>query len=422
MSALDSAHLHLRPGTVHALLGENGAGKTTLMRIAYGMIMPDAGTIRIDTQPVRFRSPADAISRGIGMVQQHFSLVPAMQAVENFALGGKGRFVREREVRRLAHSTAELGLSMAPDAPASTMSPAEQQQLEIAKALGRDCRVLILDEPTAVLSPLHAAALLKWLRAYVDRGHSVILITHKLRDAIAVADDVTVLRHGRTVLESSMADTGEAALLAVILGISGSHSIAELPSTVSPVHKASQNTEVIGALHSVSAEDRPHREYLHDVSLEVKAGEIVGIAGLDGSGHRLLLRVLAHRYAPARGSVRVPPVIAFVPENRHAEAVAPSLDLRDNVALRGAGARRGWVHWQAWTRLTRQLLHEFDVRARNDRASVQTLSGGNQQKLVLARELAGAPRLIVAENPTRGLDVRATNEIRSRLRSARDMG
>jgi simple sugar transport system ATP-binding protein len=188
------------------------------------------------------------------------------------------------------------------------------------------------------------------------------------------------------------------------------------------VHKASQNTEVIAALYSVSAEDRPHREYLHDVSLEVKAGEIVGIAGLDGSGHRLLLRVLAHRHAPARGSVRVPAVIGFVPENRHAEAIAPSLDLRDNVALRGAGARRGWIQRRAWISLTRQLLQEFDVRARSERVPAQTLSGGNQQKLVLAREFAGAPRLIVAENPTRGLDARATNEIRTRLRSARDMG
>ena len=415
--ALDAANLQLRRGTVHALLGENGAGKTTLMRIAYGLLKPDAGAVHIDARPIRFHSPADAIQRGIGMVQQHFSLVPAMTAVENFALGNRGRFDPRKESERLLEQAATLQLSIAPDMPAHSMSAPEQQQLEIAKALGRDCRILILDEPTAVLSPMHSAALLQWIRSYADQGRSVVLITHKLRDAAAVADDVTVLRHGRTVLQGRISDIAEAELLAAMLGAP----LAQSELTVPRPHRPT-STPPLGSLQSVSAEEWARRERIADVSLEINAAEILGVAGLERSGHRLLLRVLAGRHVPTKGIVRIPPRIAFIPEDRQREALATQLDLRENVALRGAGNRTGWSRWRYWSSLTRALLKDFDVHAVNERVPAHTLSGGNQQRLVLARELADAPMLIVAENPTRGLDARATANLLARLRAARDDG
>jgi simple sugar transport system ATP-binding protein len=413
--ALDAAHFRLRPGTVHALLGENGAGKTSLMRIVYGLLKADAGELRIDGTATALHSPADAIARGIGMVQQHFSLVPALTAVENFALGGHGRFDRAYEAERLEKHAAELGLRIARDEKADVMSAAEQQQLEIAKALRHDCGILILDEPTAVLTPQHAESLLKWLRSFANQGASAVLITHKLRDAVAVADDVTVLRQGRTVLERRIADVTEQELLAAMLGTSG----AELDQERAPSNSAG---DIVASVNNVSSKETGRREQLSRLSLDVRAGEIVGVAGLDGSGHRLLLRILAGRRAPSAGSAKLPARVAFIPEDRQREALASQLDLRENVMLRGAGVRRGWLKWSYWTEYTSRLLREFNVRAQSERATAQTLSGGNQQKLVLARELADGPQLIVAENPLRGLDVQAATEIRARLRAACDRG
>ncbi|MGH7695214.1 MAG: ATP-binding cassette domain-containing protein, partial [Gemmatimonadaceae bacterium] len=250
--ALADASFHLRPGTIHALLGENGAGKTSLMRVAFGMLAPDAGSIRITGEAVRFHAPSDAIAAGVGMVQQHFSLVPTFTSVENFALGGRGIFNRANATQRLARYAAELGLSVNADARPSMLSAAEQQQLEIAKALGRECRILILDEPGAVLPPPQAAALLEWLRTYAQQGRSVVLVTHKLRDALAVADDVTVLRHGRTVLSSQVAAITEAQLLAAMLG--NESTTIEQSRDVSLI-RASAQTGPVASLNAVSAQD-----------------------------------------------------------------------------------------------------------------------------------------------------------------------
>ena len=408
------------------MLGENGAGKTTLMRIAYGLLKADAGSVQLDGRSVDIASPAVAMRNGIAMVQQHFSLIPAMTAVENFALGKRGLFIQSREAKRLQEFATQLGLSFAPDARANTLTAAEQQQLEIAKALGRECSVLILDEPTAVLTPLHAASLLRWLREFADQGRSAVLITHKLRDAVAVADDITVLRHGRSVLTSRATDATESDLLGAMLGTR--------PTPAAPQRRAFAVTTIdvqpVASLASVTATDR--REQLLEISLDVAPGEILGVAGLDGSGHRLLLRVLAGRRAATRGSVVLPTKIAFIPEDRQREALATDLPLRDNIALRGAGTRRGWMRWRYWSARTRKLLKEFDVRAGTPGAErgaegdelfpANALSGGNQQKLVLARELSDQPELIVAENPTRGLDVQAAAGISTRLRAARDNG
>jgi len=417
--ALADASFYLRPGTVHALLGENGAGKTSLMRVAFGMVAPDAGSILINGDAVRFHAPSDAIAHGVGMVQQHFSLVPAFTSVENFALGGHGTFDRANATQRLEQYAAELGLSVSPDARPSMLSPAEQQQLEIAKALGRECRILILDEPGAVLPPAQAAALLEWLRTYAQRGRSVVLVTHKLRDALAVADDVTVLRHGRTVLSSQVAAITETQLLAAMLG-NESNAIDELRD-VSPIGATTQ-PRPMASLNAVSAQDSAKRERLHRVTVEIAAGEIVGIAGVERSGHRLLLRILAGRLQPQRGIAEISDSIGFIPEDRHREAISLDLDVRDNIALREAGKRHGWMSWRTWSAYAQRLMKDFDVRAEHERVPVAVLSGGNQQKLVLARELAALPKLIVAENPTRGLDVRAASEIRQRLRAAAKSG
>lgn len=413
--ALDGATFKLRRGTVHALLGENGAGKTTLMRIAFGMVKPDAGTLHIDGRAQRLSSPADAIQRRIAMVHQHFSLVPNMTAIENFSLGGTGLYDERAATRRLAHYAGLVALAIEPGRLAHEMSTAEQQQLEIAKALGRDCSTLILDEPTAVLPPAQSSALLELLRALAAQGRSVVLITHKVRDALEVADEITVLRYGRTVISGSAQNLDQSALLTAMLGDSASSGLEE-----SEPHASHDVT--VASLRAVRALDPRSRERLIDVTLDVHPGETVGIAGLEGSGHRLLLRVLAGRHRPAEGSVSLPADIGFIPEDRAREALVLSFGLRENIALRRAGARRGWIRWRHWSDVTRALLHDFDVRAVSERSAAYTLSGGNQQKLVAARELSQNPPLVVAENPVRGLDARASLEIRDRLRRARQAG
>lgn len=364
-----------------------------------------------------FRTPADAIAHGIGMVQQHFSLVSAFTATENFALGGHGKLGMAEERRRLERFARDLGLSVASDARPSELSPAEQQQLEIAKALGKECRILILDEPGAVLLPSKAAGLHQWIRSFADAGGSVVLVTHKMREARAIADDVTVLRHGQTVLSTAAASVDEEPLLTAMLGEDRSAT----PDLASGEMPTVANARV-AALESVSVQDTARRERLHDVSLAVSSGEIIGVAGVERSGYRLLLRILSGRLAPERGKARIAAAVGFIAEDRHREAIALDLDVRENIALKGARSRRGWISWHEWGAYASQLMRDFGFYAPSDKVAMRTLSGGNQQKVVLAREMAGRPDLIVAENPTRGLDVRAAKEIRQRLRAAAEAG
>ena len=420
--ALDGASFAARRGTVHALLGENGAGKTTLMRVAFGVIRPDAGAIVVHGHVVRLATPADALRVGIGMVHQHFTLVPAMTVAENIALGTRGegwRFDVRRAAERVRAIGRDTGLTLPPEAVVDGLSVAARQRLEIIKALARDARVLILDEPTAVLSPLESEDLLRWLRRAADGGRTVVLITHKLRDALAIADDVTVLRHGRTVLERRAADAAAADLAAAMLG-------EPAGAVASPITPASYGPDsgrrpvlVVRQLHVVDAQGVAR---VRDASLVVRAGEIVGIAAVEGSGHRELMRAIAGRQVPASGTLELPAEIGYVPEDRQHEALALDLSLTENVALRGAGARRGLVRWGAMRRLTRELVMAHDVRAAGPETRARALSGGNQQKLVLARELDRNPALLVAENPTRGLDLRAMAAVHERLRSAARTG
>ena len=425
--ALDGASLIAREGTVHALLGENGAGKTTLMRVAFGEIRPDIGTVIVQGESVRLASPRDALRAGIGMVHQHFTLVPAMTVAENVALGTRAdgwRFDARRAAERLRAIGRDTGLALAPDARVSTLGVAAQQRLEIVKALARDARLLILDEPTAVLSPLESEELLRWLRAMADGGRTVVLITHKLRDAMAIADDVTVLRHGRTVLQRPARAVSPAQLADAMLGAptAGSRDTAAVVSPARARPGAAAAAPVVISARNVCIDDEQGLPRIRDATFEIHAGEILGIAAVEGSGHRELLRALARRLPAAGGELALPRAIGFVPEDRQHEALALDLSLTENIALRGAGTRSGLVRWREMASHTRALMTTHDVRAPHPRLHARALSGGNQQKLVLARELDGAPALLVVENPTRGLDLRAAAAVHERLRAAGSAG
>ena len=409
--ALDQASLLVRPGTVHAVLGENGAGKTTLMHVAYGMLERDEGSLRLHGREMSIASPADAIAAGIGMVHQHFTLVPAMSVQENLALGGHGVLSARGMRERVAVVAARTGFSLDPDALVEALPVGAQQRVEIAKALVREASVLILDEPTAVLAPPEVDDLLAWLRDYVRAGNAAVLITHKLHEAFAVADDLTVLRRGRVVLSSPVRDTTVAEVSTAMIGTTDTDALA--PLVVTP-------GDVIFAAVGISVPPAHGRGGVRDASFTLRARELVGVVGIEGAGHHELLRALAGRLPVASGSLRAPASVGFVPEDRHAEAVLLDRTLAENVALDGAGLRRGRIRWNDMAVRTAALMVAFDVRGAGPRVNMRSLSGGNQQKLVVARELAHVPSIaaLVVENPTRGLDVRASADVHRRLRQA----
>ncbi|HKW11025.1 MAG TPA: ATP-binding cassette domain-containing protein, partial [Gemmatimonadaceae bacterium] len=328
--ALDAARLVVAPGTVHAVLGENGAGKTTLMRIAFGLLQPDAGRIILDDREMRFDSPARAIDAGIGMVHQHFTNVPAMTVAENIALGGRGLYSRASAAAAVRDIAVETQLPLDPDALAGSLGVGAQQRLEILKALARSARILIMDEPTAVLAPAEAKELLGWLRSFADQGGSVILITHKLSEALGVADQVTVLRYGRTVLSSDASQVSADRLAVAMLG--AAPPIAASVSRVAP-------GEVVLRLAAVWLSDARGLERVVDVNLEVRQHEIVGVAALENSGHQLLLRAIAGRVAVSRGTLERRGAAALIPEDRQRDALILGFSLPENLALKDAGRR-----------------------------------------------------------------------------------
>jgi simple sugar transport system ATP-binding protein len=341
-----------------------------------------------------------------------------MTVAENVALGGgQGRGGWRHSATTAAARVAALGeqttLVLDPAARVDTLSVAAQQRVEIVKALARNARLLILDEPTAVLAPGEARQLLDWLRRFADEGNAVVLITHRLRDALDIADDVTVLRRGRVAWRGPAATASERSLTDAMIG-------GELAPEPQP-HPPTKGRPILRAI-DLHVTDQRGVERLRGVNLEVRAGEILGIAGVEGAGHRELVCALAGRLVPTSGSVDRPDDVGFIPEDRQHDALILDFALYENVALRGAGKRRGVQHWREVERHTVELLEGYDVRASGPRAKAATLSGGNQQKLVLARELDGMPAAVIAENPTRGLDVRATADVHARLRGARDRG
>ena len=410
VSALEDVSFSVRAGTVHALLGENGAGKTTLMRIAFGLLAPDTGTVTVAGAIEPIASAADAIDAGLGMVHQHFTNVPAMTVAENVALGGRGWLSMADASRRIAHIGAQSGLTLDPSARAGELPVSGQQRLEIVKALARDTRTLILDEPTAVLAPAEADELLRWLRRFANEGNAVVLITHKLHEALRIADDVTVLRRGRVVLNSSANAMTADSLASAMLG----QDLAKQDSASVNRHVG----RVVVTAAGIEVLDERRLVAIRDAHFSIRAGEIVGVAAVEGAGQRTLLRALGGRTIVTKGSLALPTSIGFVPEDRHRDALLLSFSLTENLALKGAGDRHGWISLREFGNEATTLVEEFDVRGGSSTIAARSLSGGNQQKFVLARELRGTPELLVVENPTRGLDIRATAAVRDRLRTA----
>ena len=420
VDALSGVDLTIGPGEVHALLGENGAGKSTLMHIAYGMLRPDAGEILVAGVPHHIDSPRRARSLGIGMVHQHFTSVPALTVAENVALAAGWDVSRRTLPLRVEALARQVGLPLDAMAVVDELSVPLKQRLEIVKALAADARVLLLDEPTAVLAPAEAEDLLRMVRAYVERGNSAVLITHKLDEALAVADRVTVLRGGVVVRTGPAAAESRAALAHAMIG--GAE--AERPD--GPALSAPGGEPIVVARLLTVPKTGSGLPGVDGVSLSIRGGEIVGVAGVEGNGQRELLRAVAGLAAPASGSLEVAQPVAFIPEDRTTEGLIGEMSLTENLVL-GTSDTPGWdgpggIRWAAARRRMDELIGTFGIRASGPAAEARTLSGGNQQKVIIARALERAPRVIVAEHPTRGLDILAAREVHDRLRAAAAAG
>lgn len=414
--ALDEARLDAWPGEVHAVLGENGAGKTTLLSALAGLVHPDGGVIQVDGRDVRLSTPRRAWHEGIGMVHQHFALVDGMTVLDNLALGrrrgGGFRLDRPGLTREARELGRRVGLDVPLDATVESLGVGERQRVEILKVLLREPSVLVLDEPTAVLAPAEVDGLLALIRRLAAEGRAVLLVAHKLDEVLAVAHRVTVLRGGRTVLEAPREDVDEGILAAAMVGAA--------PRPLRPRPAPPPEGPPVARLRGVRVGER-----LRGVDLEVRPGEIVGVAGVEGNGQRELALVLAGRRSPDEGEAHLPDDPAFIPQDRRREGLVEAFTLTENLALGlhdDPTWRRGpWLRWPALRRRTAQAMDTFGIRGKGPRARASSLSGGNQQRLVVARELQGRPRLIVAENPTRGLDVAGAAFVhRTLLDRARD--
>lgn len=422
--ALRGVDFTLARGEVHALLGENGAGKSTLMHIAYGLVRADAGEIRFHGAVHRVSSPRQGRSLGLGMVHQHFTSVPALSVAENVALSAGWAVVPHDLRERTRELSERIGLPLDPDQLAGRLTVALKQRLEIVKALAGNANTLLLDEPTALLAPAEADDLLRMVRSFVTSGGSAVLITHKLDEALRAADRVTVLRQGSVTHTGPALGQTVTSLAAAMIG--GEMGPAYRPETRARWSLPRTSSESIRFDALELSRESGYGLALRHGSLLVRAGEVVGVAAVEGNGQRELLRAVAGRIPPLRGRLQVTQPVAFIPEDRASEGLILELSLTENVVLglgnEGAWIRGGRIAWPEAQARTAELLKEYDISAPGPRAKAAALSGGNQQKLVLARELSRKPAVVVAENPTRGLDIRATGFIHDRLRSAAAAG
>jgi simple sugar transport system ATP-binding protein len=433
--ANDRIDLSVAPGQVHALLGENGAGKTTLMNVLYGLLQPDEGQILVDATPVRFHSPRDAIAAGIGMVHQHFMLVPVFTVAENITLGieetNRAGLLNRRKTRRdVRELSRRYGLDIDPDAIVENLPVGIQQRVEIVKALVREARVLILDEPTAVLTPAETDDLFRIIKQLKDGGTSVVFISHKLREVQAIADTVTVLRRGAVVGERPpSASADELATLMVGRNVQ----LRVSKTTAKP-------GGVVLDVSDLTVTDETGRIWVNGISFEVRAGEILGVAGVQGNGQTELCEALMGLRPTVAGQVtlngrdlshatprqRLRAGFAYVPEDRQQDGLIGDFSVADNLVLdvfdqapfaSGINLNLAAIASHAAERVT-----EFDVRTTSVDTSVGTLSGGNQQKVILARELGREHKLLIASQPTRGLDVGSIEFVHRRIVEQRDQG
>lgn len=427
-------------GEVHALVGENGAGKSTLMSILAGLYRPDEGQVEIDGQPVQFRSPRDAIAHGIGMVYQHFMLVDTFSVAENVAMGERTGGVSlqlPRVEKRLTELTETYGLDVDPTAKIWQLSVGEQQRVEILRLLYLGARILVFDEPTAVLTPQEAHSLIHTLRGLAAQGFTVIFISHKLDEVLQVADQISILRRGRVVATMPAHGTDRRSLARLMVG----RDLAQIVED--PRHETHESVapgDTILSLRDVTAIGEKGVPALKRVSLEIRAGETLGVAGVAGNGQSELAEVVTGLRRTTTGAIHVAGQdvtnrhageiaragVAHVPEDRLATGLIGGMDLSANAILREYDqpplAQGPFLSGASVATFTDKLISRHDVKAPGRWARLRTLSGGNQQKLLLGRELNGAPRLIVAVHPTRGVDIGATEAIHAALREQRTRG
>jgi general nucleoside transport system ATP-binding protein len=434
--ANDHIDFDLRRGEVHALLGENGAGKSTLMSILYGLYTADSGEIQMNGSPVTISSPKHAIELGIGMVHQHFMLIPVMTVTENIVLAQEPKHAGvlldyDAAVKRVRELSESFGLAVDPNARIQTITVGQQQRVEILKALYRGAEILILDEPTAVLTPQEAQELFEIINELKAQEKSIVFISHKLNEVLEIADRISVLRRGKLVETVPREGATEAGLARSMVGREVLLRVEKKPA---------QPGDPLLQVDDLMARDDRGLEAVRGVSFEVRSGEIVGIAGVDGNGQSELIDALTGLRHPASGTIRIggeelsratarealDAGMGHIPEDRQRRGLVLEFNLAENLVLHDYGkepfSKLGWVNPRRWLRWARGLLQEFDVRGGGPTTRGASLSGGNQQKVVIAREVSRNPSVLIAAQPTRGLDVGAIEFVHRRLVEQRDAG
>jgi simple sugar transport system ATP-binding protein len=434
--AVNKVDFDVRSGEIHALLGENGAGKSTLMKLLYGLYQPDEGEVTIDGAVVQIRSPNDAIHRGIGMVHQHFMLVPSLTVAENVALGlksaGRWRLDLVTVSRRLAELSARYNLKVDPNIPIWQLAVGEQQRVEILRALYKNAALLILDEPTAVLTPQEVDDLFRILRQMIADGHSIIFISHKLHEVLEISHRITVLRDGRRVDTIPTSTATKSSLAEMMVG---------RPVVLEYARQVVQRGSPRLQLNDVSAVSDRGDLGLKSVSLAVYGGEIVGIAGVSGNGQTELAQVIAGLRPVKSGSIRVNDVevtgisvgqrhvmgLSYIPEERMEDGVIRDFTVAENYILQDHGRSpfvrgRIFTNHQAIDTACHSAIQQYEIKTPGADTLIKHLSGGNIQKLILARELSGTPQVLIAAQPTRGVDIGATEYIHQRLLEQRARG